>query len=305
MRHGVMVGFLLQWAVLAACAEDRVLQPQGSVDAGEPIDPGDPDARPATGGVDGGGSASSECDMTGTWIVAQVTTSVALGADQTSVNWFYHSITQQADTFTVNESLNCGFRVTGTTTVTLPDATTLALAENTSSSVGRTGTFTLNGGMCDFSINRAYNIRGADKAQFLANHWTIGDPPKPLGDFPQLPGDAGAGMEDWDSDGMEGITLSTGLGNRYVAQRDWNEHAGTVAPMSTSFGGDGVIVVTWDSQEAVSDQTSVLLRAGSTPQNPGHAYYAKVDGMLTVVPNDKLETCKNVQRLALETWPNP
>jgi hypothetical protein len=229
----------------------------------------------------------------------------ALGADQKTVNWFYHSISQDGDAFTIDDSLNCGFRVTGTTTVTLPDATLTALAEHTSSSVGRKGTFALNGGMCDFALDRTYNIRGATESTFLDDHWMVGDPDKPLGDFPQLPGDASAGMEDWDSDGKEGITLSTGLGERYVAQRDWNQHAGTVPTQSTSFGGDGVIVVTWDSQEAVSSQTSVLLRTSATPVNPGYAYYAKVGAALTVVPGDVLATCKNVQRLALETWPSP
>jgi hypothetical protein len=112
-------------------------------------------------------------------------------------------------------------------------------------------------------------------------------------------------MEDWDGDNMDGITLDTGLGPRYVAQRDWNEHAGNVPKNSDQFGGDGVLVVTWDSQEAISDQTGLLLRTSATPINPGYVHYARVGSDLVIIEGDELESCKNVQRAALEIWPNP
>ena len=53
---------------------------------------------------------------------------------------------------------------------------------------------------------------------------------------------------------------------------------------------------------------SSALRTSSTPISPGFALWKKVDGALTVVEagaHPELDTCKNVQRLALEAWPNP
>jgi|CXWL01.1.fsa_nt_gi hypothetical protein len=292
---------------LVGCMEQRRVQPEGDQDAAPA--PEEPDAAPPGPTVDGGGQMGSECDMTGRWIVVQVTRSQALGATQKSSNWFFHEIEQTGDELLIVDSLNCGFRVTGTTTVTLPEATLEALAQNEGHSTGRKGTFAPTGdGSCQFDLERTYNLRGANEGPFLTDHWMVGDPPVALSTFPPLPKNAAEGMADWDGDGKEGITLSTGLGERYVAQRDWNEHHGTVPAGVDTFGGDGVIVVTWDGQEAVSTQTSPLLQTGSTPQNPGYAFWKRVGADLDVVTSGahpELETCKNVQRLALEEWPSP
>lgn len=297
------VAFALGLSVLSACAEDKVIGPMGDDDGGTTTI----DARVITtdgGPTIDGNPSSGDCDMTGRWIVAQVTFSTALGAQQKAVNWFYHDITQSGDQFTITKSLDCGFRVTGSTTVTLKDATLDALAKR-STSVGRKGTYKLSGdgSKCELALARTYCLRGANMATFLSDHWTIGDPDKALSTFPALPANMGAGMEDWDADAKEGFTLNTGLGDRYVAQRDWNSHAGSVAKGATMFTGTD-IVVTWDGQEAVSMQTGALLRTTSTPMNPGRASWAKVDGELVVTASE-LETCKNVQRLALMKFPNP
>jgi len=305
-RAGAVL-LLAACVVTAGCVEDRRIQPAGSVDAGGP---GVIDASIIT---TDGVVAPGQCDMTGVWIVGQVVFATSLGADQKSLNFFYHDITQDGDVFTINKSLNCGFRVTGTTTVTIPDATLEALAINTSSSVGRQGTSvpTGDGNGCKIDLDRTYNIRAATKSTFLTDHWVVGDPAKPLSEFPTLPPDSASGMEDWDSDSHEGFTLSTGLGERYVAQRDWNEHHGVV-PLADfnagKFGGESIMGAVWDAQEAVSDETPPLLAIGSTPINPGWAWYAKVGDALEIVEDGArpvLETCKNVQRLVLKTFPNP
>lgn len=341
----VIVGWL---AAAAGCIEDRVLQPLGSAGgnlgesrrpdggaAGDPVGPsgGSPAGASGSGGAAGGGYAgrgaagmagmagargeagaggatSAACDMTGQWIEVQVAFAEALGARQTTVNWIYYEIAQHGDVFTATRSLNCGLRVTGTTTVTLSEETMEALAIHNPSSQGRKGTFvpTPDGTGCRFDLDRAYNLRGAHWERFLADYWMVGDPPRDLTTFPPLPMNAGEGMEDWDGDGIEGITLRTSLGDRYVAQRDWNEEHGTVPASSRQFGGEGVVVVTWDGQEAVSEETNLFLRTSSTPLNPGRAWWIKVDGELQVVtdgPRPELETCRNVQRLALEKQPNP
>ncbi len=270
--------------------------------------------RGGSGGVPGlggsGGASSALCDMTGKWIEAEVTFSDALGARQTTVNWIYYDIVQRGDRFQAVKSLNCGLRVTGTTTVTLRDATMEALALKNSSSQGRQGTFKLaaGGGMCEFQLDRTYNLRGANWDQYMGNTWRIGDPPIPLSMFPALPPNEAAGMEDWDGDAVEGITLITSFGERYVAQRDWNEESGMVPTSATRFGGMGVVSVVWDGEEAVSEMTNLFLRTSSTPQSPGYSQWIKVDQDLTVVTtgaHPELETCKNVQRLALDRIPNP
>jgi hypothetical protein len=302
MMRGVVV---VAVAVLGACdAEQRAVKPQGSEDAAPSIDadPTRPDAAIGSGA----------CDLTGTWVVVQISLAEALGAEQTTSTWFYHDIVDDGDGFTIVGGLSCGLRVTGTTTVTLEDDTLEALALRTSfTNIGRRGIFRPNpqGTACELSLERTYILRGANMAQFLTSTWNVGDPPVELSAFPPLPPDAAAGMEDWDVDGMEGITLVSGFGGRYVAQRDWNEYAGTVPLGATEFGGAGVVDVTWDGQEAVSEETSPILRTTATPINPGgRAWFWRVEDELEIVtdgPNPELETCKNVQRLALERFPDP
>jgi hypothetical protein len=260
---------------------------------------------------------SKPCSMTGGWIAELHTVSTALSADQKATNWFYFHIQQTGDRFTIDKALHCGFIVAGTTSVTLADATTKALATGEYAGPNRQGTFkaSADGKTCSFALDRMYNIRGAKKSQFLTDVWKVGDPPKALSAFPTLPKTPAAGMENWDgdtkSDGtpLDGITLKTGLGDRYVAQRDWNEHAGTVPAFANQFGGPSgasMIVVKWDSQEAVSDQTGIFLRTGATPKGDGWSRFARADGRLTVVEggaDGDLKTCKNVQQLARSIWP--
>jgi hypothetical protein len=301
MRVGSEVLMLALLVASVGCTEDRVVQPAGDSDAH--LAAQEPDADTTL--PDGGGGS---CDMTGRWIGVQVVYASALGAQQKTVNWFFHEITQTGDSFTIVQSLNCGLRVTGTTTVTISDVTTEALAKKTSFSNGRKGTFKPTAdGKCEFTLDRTYNLRGAALGPFLLDTWMVGDPPLPLTDFMPLPANAAEGMEDWDGDGKEGITLHTGLGDRYVAQRDWSQDHGFVAP-GDRIGGKGLIVVTWDGQEKVSTQTPLILQTGSTPVNPGYAYYERVGDRLEVVTtgaHPELETCKNVQRIALEDFADP
>jgi hypothetical protein len=282
-------------AALAACAEDGV--------TGD-----DDDDATGDGGVDvDAPPADLACDMTGVWIAEQHVTSIALGADQNTTTWYYYEFTQDGDDFTAVASLNCGLIVDGSTTVIIDDATLEALAPNEAAGPGRGGTFaaSANGDTCDFSLDRQYNLRGAAKDTYLTDDWNVGDPDKPLAEFVELPTEP-PGMEDWDGDEMDGITLRTGLGDRYVAQRDYNQHAGVVPQFVNQFGGEGVITVEWDSQEGISEQTPPILRLTSTPDGDGWARYARVGDQLEVVEtgdHPALETCRNVQQLATETWP--
>src|SRR5262245_27985352 len=134
----------------------------GAFACGSSSQPGTPDGS-GGGAVDAGqvdsNGAVGTCDMTGVWVVAQVVYAEALGANQKTVNWLYHDITQDADgTFTINKSLNCGFRVSGTVTVTLKDSGLEALATTGLNSVGRKGSFkaTTDGTMCQLDLERTY-----------------------------------------------------------------------------------------------------------------------------------------------------
>ncbi len=279
-----------------ACAPDGVLGDDDGV--------GDPD-----GGTSGPDADVGErpCDMTGVWIAEQHTVSIALATDQNTTNWFYYRIEQTGDRFTIVDQLNCGFVVDGTTTVTVDDATLAALAATEFAGLGRQGTFAEapGGTTCNFDLDRMYNVRGANKAQYLTDHWQVGDPDVALSALPALPS-APPGMEDWDGDNMDGITLRSGLGNRYVCQRDYNEHRGTAPTFAAAFGGEGVVTVIWDSVEGISMQTPVLLRTTATPDGEGWARYARVGGRLEVITTGddaQLRTCRNVQLLAQEVWP--
>jgi len=282
-------------AETTACSNDGVDGSDGS-DAGIDSMATGPDANVGT----------NPCDMTGVWIAEQHVTSTALSTDQNTTTWYYYKIAQTGDKFTVMDQLDCGLVVDGTVTVTLADATLEALATQEFAGMGRTGTFkaSADGQHCDFAFDRMYNVRGADKAMYLTNTWKVGDPPKPLSMFTALP-TAPPGMQDWDKDNMDGITLlAGGLGNRFVAQRDYNEHAGTVAKFASQFGGKGVIVVKWDSQEGISDQTSPILRSTATPKGDGWARYARADTTLKMGTgaHAALDTCRNVQQLAKSAW---
>lgn len=296
IRHGLVISMLSTTALApAGCEQDGVRGSDGT-DASTDAGGGGPDAD----------VGEQPCNMTGRWIAEQHVTAVALGSDQDTTTWYFYEFTQTGDRFTATRALNCGLVVDGTTTVTLDDATTEALAKNETAGPGRGGTFRVSndGNSCELILDRMYNLRGANKATYLTNSWNVGDPPKPLSEFTPLP-TAPPGMEDWDGDNMDGITLRSGLGNRYVSQRDWNQHSGRVPTFASEFGGDGVISVEWDTQEGISTQTPPLLRVTASPAGNGWARYARADDTLTVIdsgPRPELETCRNVQQLASQVW---
>lgn len=285
----LLLGLLM--LLLAGCPKDGISGDDGGDDVAGDGGSSGPDAD----------VGDTPCDMSGVWIAEQHTVSVALATDQNTTNYYYYSIEQAGDRFTIVDGLNCGFVVDGTTTVTLGDATLEALARQEMAGPNRQGNYLENGDQCEFSLDRSYNLRGANKAQYLTDHWNIGDPDKALSTFPALPS-APPGMEDWDGDNMDGITLTSGLGPRYVAQRDWNQHSGTTPTFASQFGGDGVIVVQWDSQEGISTQTAPLLRTTATPSGDGWARYARAP-QLEIVAGDDLMSCRNVQQLAQQIWP--
>lgn len=259
-------------------------------------------------GADDAGTRDAQlgaaCDLSGHWIAQHNTRNEALGAPQLATNWSYHQIEQDGDQFTIVASFDCGYVVRGITDVSLSDATLDAMARMASAAVGTRGTFapTADGEACEFSFDRIYSIRGADKARFLDAEWSVGDAPKEL-DLFTMPTNAADGMEDWDNDGHEGVTQLTGLGDRYLAQLDWHAFRGRVPQHSSQFGGEGVVAVDYDVRESISQQTPALLRTSSTPMSPGYGFMARGDNTLQGLA--PLETCKRVQALAVQKFGDP
>jgi hypothetical protein len=298
------------WCVwLAACGggsgSDAARTGAQAQHPGMHADAGAHDAGPDSGGTRAGGG----CDLRGMWIDQHITRNAALGAVQIATNWNYHRIEQDGERFRVVESLDCGYVVRGTTDVALSDATLEAMARYSTNAVGTEGTFapTADGEKCELAFDRIYVIRGANKERFLDAVWQIGDPPKELDEF-DLPSNAMEGMEDWDNDGHEAITQLTGLGDRYSAEIDWHAMRGQVPQHSDRFGGEGVISVDFDGLESVSTETIPLLQATSVSMSPGYGFLARVDDTLRVVDSGdhpELETCKNVQALAVEMFGDP
>jgi hypothetical protein len=251
--------------------------------------------------------ADAPCDLTGEWILQHVTRNSALGAVQTATNWHYHRIAQQGDRLTITASVDCGFTVRGTTDASLPDATLEAVALRSPNATGVAGTSMLSADSqsCSLAFDRAYSIRGADRARFLDPIWKVGDPPKDLSEF-TLPTSAADGMEDWDSDGHEGVTQTTGFGERYGMQIDWNAVRGQAPLHPTKFGGEGVLALDYDVRDSVSAETAILLQTSGTPMSPGYAFMARVDGELEPIDvQGALPFCKQVQALAVAEFGDP
>jgi len=252
-------------------------------------------------------AAESPCDFSGEWILQHVTHNSALGAVQTATNWHYHRIAQQGDRMTITASVDCGFAVRGTTDASLPDATLEAVAVRSPNATGVTGSSALSadGKSCVFAFDRAYSIRGADRARFLDSLWKVGDPPRDLSEF-TLPTSAADGMEDWDADGHEGVTQTTGFGERYGMQIDWNAVHGQAPLDATEFGGEGVLALDYDVRDSVSAETPVLLQTSGIPMSPGYAFMARVDGELEPIDmQGALSFCKQVQSLAVAKFGDP
>jgi hypothetical protein len=293
MRRGRVLGCAAAVLAAAACR------------AGDGGSHKNPDAGPAVECAEP--AATSVCDLTGSWIVVQVTVSEALGAPQKAAFWTYHEVLQTGESFTIVDSLNCSGRVTGTTTVTYTEASVEAIARLNSRSVGRCGTYRPNaaGDRCELALERLYLLDGANRAAFLDDHWQLGDPPVALVDLPPLPTTIAEGMEDWDQNGIGGVTLTTGFGDRYEAARNFNEQQGVTCMDPNLIGGPGSIDVTWDFQASFPPETSPLLATSGTPINPGWAYWLRVDRDAIVVADNPLATCRNVARTALEALPDP
>ncbi len=183
------------------------------------------------------GKRTSACDMTGYWITRQTDFSIdrVLNSLQTSSNWYVYKLSQAGDTFSIDEALFCGIRVSGTVDVVLPEAGVRGLiyrnpqdATNTTQGP-RQGTSKLVGSQCEVSLERWYFLRGLDfdaQPSFAPPDFSTGTPLRDLRPMPTK--EAPDGQLDTDLDGHPGVAWNVSgnaSGIRHTVMRDWNEYA--------------------------------------------------------------------------------
>jgi len=226
---------------------------------------------------------ATACDMTGWWVSREndAIRDAVLNSPQPASTWYLYRFSQQGGTFQVQQALHCGFHVTGSATVDCTPGTLKGLLYRNDPSVHgshpRTGTFEMQSGVCTFSFDRFYRVRGGTVALLPDDFSTH----PPLASLTALPyeedpthptGEHLANQEDTDGDGYPGAAFQiTGLasGIREATQRDYKEYATssseTVPPNSIQFTVHG----DWDLQESVLE-TVACGELCSLIATPGH-----------------------------------
>jgi hypothetical protein len=190
----------------------------------------------------------TDCDMTGYWAVSETdyTCDDVFHQPQTSSDWRLYHLVQTGSSFQVDEELDCGVHVTGSVTVDYTPASLQAnlylnAMDGSGSHPARHGTSQATAGGCAVTLDRWYDIRGANETYLPADFTTL----PALSTLPALPavsdpinGDdslaAVPGATDPDGDGFAGIAVQiTGIvtGVRDSAQRDWKQYATTGTPV--------------------------------------------------------------------------
>ncbi|MFI5298571.1 MAG: hypothetical protein ACHREM_10775 [Polyangiales bacterium] len=254
-----------------------------------PTDTGGTDSSGTdVGGDTGSVAASPLCDLNGRWLLSQHIVAEAIGQTQASHNWFYYEISQSGTAVTITKGLHCGYQVThisalGADVDSHNDWPGFLTHD---SDTGRTGTFTVSGSSCSFTLQKFYAVRGATVSYYKDPSTSMpGASAKAAGSTP--------GWEDWDGDGNPGITLNVSgvaTGSLYVAQRDWTQYAdssGGIAQSSTKFKS----ALTWNSEQDVLGYSgSSLITQSSTPSSDASVHYgwfAKLsDGQATGSDSD-------------------
>lgn len=246
--HRLLPGILvLSCAVsLLACkAEDNVLEPDpiALTENMDVVDNGTP-------GPDAGGDANpildsdAHCDLSGVWLGRMVTYSLALSLQQTANNWYFYEFSQEGETLTVTDHMDCGVEVTGTVDVTLSAETTVALSEH-NRQLGRQAIVQQVDNYCELDMGRFWSVRGANEEAYVSSQvGTKRNDTKSVLDLststPLPDEDNLDGHEDWDQDDNAGIAWSVSgivMGTRHSVQRDWTEYY-TAPGYQIEAGGD-------------------------------------------------------------------
>jgi hypothetical protein len=300
MLRPTLLALLLSPAAALACAKDVALPDTGTepvcgngvVESGEACDtdsPGCVDCEVAPGwtcpknlcrqtcgdGVVGTGAdcanphRDTACDMTGYWAVSEAdyTCDDIFHQPQVSSNWRLYHFVQTGNAFQVDQALDCGIHVTGSATVDYTPGSQAAVlyltAMDGSDGVhpARQGTSQATAGGCAVTLDRWYDVRGAEES-YLPADFSTSPALSALAPLPNVSdpvdGDDGVGAvpgaTDPDGDGFGGLAFQiNGIvsGVRDSAQRDWKEYATTGSPVPAA-------ALTFDVPGAFALQENIL-----------------------------------------------
>ena len=238
------------------------------------------DSSVADGGVpvasDGAGAQSDagtprvasdpECDMSGLWMVKQLTRSEALGLGQFANYYYFFELSQDGEDVTVVSQMDCNIYVEGSVVVTITEATRRSLMTHNDQRGRRATMRREDDTHCAVAFERFWSVRGADEAKFAPVPRSSKETVAQLRARLPLPtAQAKSGAEDWEDDGQLGIAWQiNGIasGTRNTVQRDCTEwftdetHA--VAP-ARDFRTPLVLRSMFDNDENVMNATSTLV----------------------------------------------
>ncbi|MEY4508000.1 MAG: hypothetical protein RLZZ450_122 [Pseudomonadota bacterium] len=178
------------------------------------------------------GASDPECDMSGLWMVKQLTRSEALGLGQFANYYYYYyyyffELAQSGEDVIVVSQMDCDIQVEGSVSVTITEATRRTLMKHNSQQSRRATMRRQDDTHCALAFERFWSVRGADEARFVpmprSSKETIAEVRARL---PLPTAQARTGAEDWEDDGQLGIAWQiNGIasGTRNTVQRDYTE----------------------------------------------------------------------------------
>lgn len=255
------------------------------------------------------GASDPECDMSGLWMVKQLTRSEALGLGQFANYYYYFELAQDGEDVTVLSQMDCDIRVEGSVTVTITEATRRSLMAHNSQK-GRKATMRRQDDThCALAFERYWSVRGADEARFVPTPRSSKESVAEVRARLPLPtAQARTGAEDWDDDGQPGIAWQiNGIasGTRNTVQRDYTEwftdEMFTVTP-ALDFDAPLVLRSSFDNDENVINATSGLVGSlAVADQRAAHRVTWSFLGRTAsdpraraVLDDDPLVTCDNI-----------
>lgn len=211
-------------------------------------------------------ASDPECDMSGLWMVKQLTRSEALGLGQFANYYYFFELAQDGEDVTVVSQMDCDIRVEGSVSVTINEATRRSLMAHNSQRGRRATMRRQDDTHCALAFERFWSVRGADEARFApmprSSKETVAEVRTRL---PLPTAQARSGAEDWEEDGQLGIAWQiNGIasGTRNTVQRDYTEwftdETHTVKP-ARDFKVPLVLRSAFDNDENVINATSGLV----------------------------------------------
>jgi hypothetical protein len=225
----------------------------------------DSDGAPHDAGVQHGASDPA-CDMSGLWMVKQLTRSEALGLGQFANYYYFFELSQDGEGVTVVSQMDCNIFVEGSVEVTITEATRRSLMTHNDQRSRRATMRRQDDTHCALAFERFWSVRGADEAKFTPVPRNSKETVAELRTRLPLPtAQMRAGAEDWEDDGQPGIAWQiNGIasGTRNTVQRDYTEwftdDAHTVTP-TRDFRTPLVLRSSFDNDENVINATSGLV----------------------------------------------